>query len=135
MDLARRLHTMKQDDLGIEKQRRPLELDRRFEEGGHERMGGKESDISHQEFNTVLKRGHFWRNCGCERRMKDEKGEEDEGECFEMKQGEKRIELKFLQVDLRFKKVFRGRNDSTLSRSSSGSWLHIPGSISSEILL
>ncbi|CAI9763061.1 unnamed protein product [Fraxinus pennsylvanica] len=112
---------MKHDDLGIEKHRRPLELETRFEKGGHESMGGKESDILHQEFNTVLKSGHFCINCGCERRMKDEKGEEDDGECFEMKQGEKRRELKYLQVDLRFKKVFSGRNDSTLSRSSSGS--------------
>ncbi|CAI9777183.1 unnamed protein product [Fraxinus pennsylvanica] len=135
MDFARRLHTTKQDDVGIEKHRRPLELERRFKEGGQESMGGKESDILHQEFNTVLKREYLWRNCGCERRMKDEKGEEDDGECFEMKQGEKRRELKFLQVDLRFKKVFNGRNDSTLSRSSSGSRLHIPGSISIEILL
>lgn len=61
-DRLKRLHMMKEDDLGMEKQRRPLEDERRLEEGGHESIGGKERDMLHHEFMTVLKRGHFWRN-------------------------------------------------------------------------
>lgn len=53
-DRLRRLHMMKQEDLGIEKQRSPLEDERRLEEGGHVSIGGVESDMLHHEFMTVL---------------------------------------------------------------------------------
>lgn len=58
-DLANRLYTTKQDDLGLEKQRRPLEDERRLEESGDDRIRGNESDSSHQELLPVLKREHF----------------------------------------------------------------------------
>lgn len=47
-----------------------------------------------------------------------------------MKRGENIKDLNFLQVDLRLKKALRGRNERISSRSSSGSWLQIPGSMS-----
>lgn len=50
-----------------------------------------------------------------------------------MKEGEKRRDLKCLQVDLRLKNVFNGRNERTRSRMSSGNLLHISGSISCSI--
>lgn len=63
--------------------------------------------------------------------MKEEKGEEeDKDECLEIKQGENIRELNCLQVDLRLRKVLRGKKESTRSRRWSGSLLHILGSIS-----
>lgn len=47
--------------------------------------------------------------------MKEEKDEE-ERECFEMKQGVNKRELKCLQVDLRSRNVFNGKNERILSR-------------------
>lgn len=82
-------------------------------------------------------RGYCLGNCGCESKKNEEKGEEfgefeeeEEGECLEMKGGEKRRVLKCLQVDLSFKKVFNGSNESKCSNTSSGNRLHILGSIS-----
>lgn len=49
---------------------------------------------------------------------------------METKGGENSRDPKLLQVDLRLKKAFKGRNERTSSRSSSGSWLQIPGSMS-----
>lgn len=49
-----------------------------------------------------------------------------------MKLGEKTRDLKFLQVDLKFKNVLSGKRESMCSRSSGGSLLQIPGSISVE---
>lgn len=48
--------------------------------------------------------------------MKEEKGEEEDSECLEMKQGENRRELKCLQVGLRLRKVLRARKERTRSR-------------------
>lgn len=63
--------------------------------------------------------------------MKEEKGEEeDKDECLEIKQGENSRELNCLQVDLRPRKVLRGKKESTRSSRWSGSRLHILGSIS-----
>lgn len=50
-------------------------------------------------------------------------------ECWEMKEGEKMREFKCLEVDLRGKKVLRGKKERTRSRSSGGRWFHILGSI------
>lgn len=47
-----------------------------------------------------------------------------------MKEGEYMREKKPLQVDLRFKKVLRGRKESMYSRISCGNLLQILGSIS-----
>lgn len=77
---------MKVDELGSEKQRRPAEEATSWRDGGgEESIGGKERSMLHQELRAVLKRGHLWRNCGWERRMKEEKGGDGERERREMK--------------------------------------------------
>lgn len=55
-------------------------------------------------------------------------------ECLEMKEGENNRDLKCLQVDLRTMKVLRGSMERIRSRSSSGKLLHIPESISGELI-
>lgn len=53
-------------------------------------------------------------------------------QCFEMKGGENMRDQKPLQVDLRFKKVLRGRKESMYSRISGGNLLQIMGSMECE---
>lgn len=50
-----------------------------------------------------------------------------------MNEGEYMRDLKLLQVDRRFKKFLSGRKQSMCSRSSSGRWDQILGSISGKI--
>jgi hypothetical protein len=53
--------------------------------------------------------------------------------CLDMKEGENIRDLKRLQVDLKFNKVFKGRQDRTCSSNSSGRRLQIAGSISGNL--
>lgn len=52
---------------------------------------------------------------------------------MEMKEGENTRDQKPLQVDLRFKKVLRGRKESMYSRISGGNLLQILGSIGGDL--
>lgn len=60
---VRRLHMTKQEDLGREKQRRPLDDERRTD-GWDERDGGNESGVVCHELMSVLKRGNLLWKCG-----------------------------------------------------------------------
>lgn len=53
---------------------------------------------------------------------------------MEMKEGENNRDLKCLQVDLRTMKVLRGSMERIRSKTSSGKLLHIPASISGELI-
>lgn len=133
--LAKTFVMIKELELGRVKQSKPLEEDkRRDEEDG--KTGEIQRDKLRQLLWTVSNKGYCLGNCGCESKKNEEKGEEfgeleeEEGECLEIKGGENKRVLKCLQVDLSFKKVFNGRNESKYSNTSSGNLLHIFGSIS-----
>lgn len=129
--LARRLQIRKEFELGIEKQKRPFEAERSTAEGG--RREERESDELRHELRIVSYREYWWRNWGWESNRNEDEDLDEEEKCFEMKKGEKIKDRKCLQVDRRFKTVFRGRHERTCSRSSSGRLLHRTGSMSGEV--
>ncbi|GER37515.1 IQ-domain 1 [Striga asiatica] len=124
VDRLRGLHTTKQEEVGDEKQRRPPADETRAEE---DRFGGREREAPCQELAAALSRGHIRENWGWERRMREERGGRRREEKAE--RGEERRKLKCLQVDLRVRRVLRGRKERTSSRRCSGRRLHIRESI------
>lgn len=105
------------------------------EEEALDNVGEKGRGKFLQELWFVSKSGDLQWNWGWESKRNEEKCEEEEEDevNFETKEGEKIRVLKCLQVDVRLKKVFNGKNDRTCSRTSSGNLLQILGSIFLEI--